>query len=186
MALVSYMQKGGRYWLGIIAALTFEPVSWVGSLDNRFCASAYPSRDFQIHEVLTSTSLPDTLERDQSKRRLRSAERNLADVPQGPLTVSTSRTRAGRLYIPCLSKFALTADTTAFYSREGYVCSTVSMKRIGGCIVMTVELSPCASPPVRFVQSRCRTRPSTVARKLGLRPGHPFRLTPRKWQQCIL
>lgn len=140
------------------------------------------SRDMRIHEVVTSPCLKGT---GQSKELQEAPKQSSTSAPQGPLRVSTSRI-AGRTRVPALSEFALSADTTDLYQGEGYACSAVTMHRAGSSIVMRVELLPCASPPVRFVKSRCRTRPSTLARKLGLRQGLPFRLTPGAWHQCLM
>jgi len=171
-------------WIGTLFVVLFKSALPEGSRNCRFCMWPQRNRDFQIHEVVTSTYAHGSIDTSQSEM-LQKSYKGLASVPQGPLAVSTSRNTASRTHVPNLSRTALTADATEFYMREGYACSTVAMYRAGRRIIVRVQLLPCASPPVHFANSKCRTRPATIARKLGLRENHPFRLTPGTWRKCV-
>ena len=139
------------------------------------------SPDDKIHEIVVTTKRACGEFTWLQKYRVRTR----MPAPPVPLAIASYRNKMSHGHFQ-LSRNALTADTIAFYQAQGYICSEVLSRREGSRIKIRAQLVPCADSPVRFKNSNCRTRPSTMARALGLRPNQPFRMAPEIWKRHVM
>mmetsp|Transcript_9211 Transcript_9211/g.37775 ORF Transcript_9211/g.37775 Transcript_9211/m.37775 type:complete len:242 (+) Transcript_9211:424-1149(+) len=91
-----------------------------------------------------------------------------------------------RYSIPRVLCEALELDAIALYANQGFVCLGASTRIERGTMLVRVRLMQCANPPVVMAGSGWRTRPSTIARRLELGHGQPFRWIPKAWTTQVM
>mmetsp|Transcript_16543 Transcript_16543/g.24847 ORF Transcript_16543/g.24847 Transcript_16543/m.24847 type:complete len:474 (+) Transcript_16543:230-1651(+) len=68
----------------------------------------------------------------------------------------------------------------------GYICSSIKTRHDEGEVALTAFLKEAASPPVIIDHADCRTRSTTIARRLDLKPQFPFCWDSEIWYRQIL